>query len=665
MIAIGKPQEQRLRLHRRTLDCILPPPRVRTYDWICDNVRTKDGLPFNHIDYPWVEGICDEWDSPRRNTIWLQFAARLGKSLTAQALLVASIGVAPAPAMIATSTEKLLVDTIRDKLWPMFDRCPKTRSWVPPKHEQNRLRMDLRHSVIYGGWSGSVSSLADKDPRYKWAFEIDKMSADKSEEADPLQLFNERGIEIPDRKSIYESTPAIAGRSRVNRGLLKGTNCRFQVPCRKCQAFQQLIRGDGKPGTGGLIWDKDDDGHSTPSLAYNTARYRCAHCQKELDDADRRPMIRAGKWVPAGCRLDKRGRMHGTPLNDGPDASFQLGRLYAPTFTFGDVAKNWVESLPSEEDRRNHINSWDGEVWELLQQDYDWEDVASRLCTAETVVGIAPADTVFLTMGVDVQVDHLVYAVTAWAAGSVATVIAYGIAQTWDELNDIRKMPRSTTDSRVLVPMMTLIDARDGNKTEEVKEVCKAWWKPSGPWVYPSMGQDSGQMAGRTFTKTVLDEHLKSTRRNKTRSKRKGLDEFYLIMINTNYWEQWMHQCLYFRTAGDPRSLCFPASSRTDEDLFTELCNVVPDYGLGDSDAVKRYVRADTTIPKDLRDAIRYSRVAAEVYTHGNWERVIPPRPPSQPASGPRAKPPPSVPEKEWVRTPDRNRFIRRRDAQS
>ena len=92
-------------LSEGTIDCILPPAELRTWDWVKKYARTPEGKPFNYIDYPWTEGICDEWDNPRRDTIWLQFAARCGKTLPAQSVLKGAIAVRPAPALCGSTTE--------------------------------------------------------------------------------------------------------------------------------------------------------------------------------------------------------------------------------------------------------------------------------------------------------------------------------------------------------------------------------------------------------------------------------------------------------------------------------------------------------------------------------------------------------------------------------
>lgn len=609
-----------LGLSRDTVACIKPPVLEPIFDRITSSVRNHKGEPFNPIDYPWTRGICEAWDDPEVRSITLQFSARIGKTQLAQSLIVAAISREPATAMYANATQELVKETARDKYFPMFERCSHTRKWVPPPSKRNATRIDLATCRIYCAWSGSPVTLADKDPKYLHGGEIDKWSKSKSTEADPLELFLERGLEIPDRKVIIESTPSIKNQSRVERYLERGWNCRWHVPCPLCGHFQELIVGTGEPGTGGVIFDKKD-GRLDELTAYQTARYRCEKCLKEWDDNDRRPAIKRGVWVPAGQFATRTGKLRGSMLNPGPNASYQLSRIYAPTFSFGDMAAAFVKSyIGSEEEMRNFRNSWLGLTWQPVSMTRKWEEVAALLCL-DYKLNTVPKDVNFITVGVDVQVDHWVYKVVGWGAYSRGFVIDYGIKESWDEIRALIQTSYAHSDGGPrIAPVLTLIDARDGNRTDEVVGFCKSInQEATGPWVWPCMGSSAGQMSGQSYRKS---SNSGKNKRGQAISKRKRLD-FGWVTVNTNYWQQWMHNCLFKRKAGEPMSIAYPDSSRTDQDLWEQMMNEAPDVGTDTTghDKVK-WVVVQTHIPVDLRDATRYARCAAEVVVRGNWTRV-------------------------------------------
>jgi len=625
--------EFKFRLRRDTIRSIRPPREERTWDIVSKDIRSHKNEPFSSNDYPWTEGICDAADDPNIRTIVLQFAARIGKTVLAQSLMIAMNSKSPATSMFGSSTEQLVKETIKNKYYPMFEKCKRTRKWVPPKSKRLQSRMDLTQMTMYTAWSGSYSTLADKDPRYKHAGEIDKWDASKSTEADPLELFMERGIEIPDRKSILESTPGIEGRSRINNYLTIGTNCRFQVPCphKTCGHFQELVLGDGT--VGGIIFDKAKDGSLDPNIAYNTARYQCEKCGREIQEHQRRGMIRRGKWCPEGQFLTKTGRLRGQKTRDSEVASFQLSRIYAPTFSFGDIARQFVtcklkQDAGNDELMRNFYNSWLGLTWTPRRLVTTWEVLGPKLAALDYKMGMIPKGCCFATMGVDVQVDHYVYVKIAWDYRQAGFVYGYGICHNESDLvNEIETPGIMEVDGGEveMFPRLTLMDARDGNRQDEVIELCRKMNKPTrSRWVWPSMGTRTSIMRGKSFTRNEVDgsDGLKNSR-----AKRKSLG-FYWISVNANYWQQWIQNCLVKRKPGEPYSLALPAEAADDQDFLEQLLNEQPDKKMDSTghDDTTVWVVVNEHISWDFRDAVRYARCAAEVHQNGNWRTLGPNR---------------------------------------
>lgn len=617
------------RLRRETVSLIRPREKVRSWDVVRKYIRSHKGEAFNELDYPWCEGICDAWDDPRNREIVMQFSARLGKTMLAQALMIAALWRDPSTAMFATATEKLLKETIRDKYYPMFERFKYTRKWVPIKSKRVQSRVDLAHLTMYGAWGGSVSGLADKDPKYKHGGEISKWTKQRSEEAEPLELFMERGIEIPDRKTILESTPSVEGVCRVNNWLVQGTDCRYQVPCPKCGSYQQLVMGDGKAG--GIIWDRNEKGDHDATIAFNTARYRCDICRKEITEDERAWMIRRGMWVSRGQHVTKyklksgmAGKLRGNPANDGEIASFQLSRIYAPTFTFGDIARRYVQSIDHEERMRNTLNSWLGETYRPIKLIATWEEVGERLTIPENRIHHCPVGSNFITCAVDVQMDHYVYVVIAWGSYGKGWVINYGTTHSESEMKSIVQRTYPCEDNGPpLRAMMTFVDARDGNRQDEVVDFCSSLNSPQkGPWVWPCMGTGSKVMNGNFFNRNEIEEDGTLTKKRVKRQK-KSLVGFYWISINTNFYQQWIQNSLVKRKPLSPGSIALPNEAIEDRDFLEQLINEQPVEkfdSTGHSSTL--WVAIHEHVRWDFRDCVRYCRCAAEVYLNGKWQRI-------------------------------------------
>ena len=39
-----------------------PRPKLKSWEWICENVVTFRGEPFNADDVPWCRGVCEAYD---------------------------------------------------------------------------------------------------------------------------------------------------------------------------------------------------------------------------------------------------------------------------------------------------------------------------------------------------------------------------------------------------------------------------------------------------------------------------------------------------------------------------------------------------------------------------------------------------------------------------
>jgi phage terminase large subunit GpA-like protein len=618
-------------LSDRTVDLILPRRKIDSWKWICENVHTHKGQPFNFIDFPWVEGICDAWDDPLVRRIFFMAGSRLGKTETFLSLMLCAQHHDPDVGMIGGSTEGLVIRTIGDRFYGMLEKTHATRDLCPPPHRRNRRIVRTAAFIIYGAWSGSPTTLGDLDPRYLQALELDKWTKNSSEEADPAELFFERGAEIPDRKLAAESTPTIKGLSRIDKYVSMGTNRRFHVPCPKCQHRQALRRNtSGNAKDGGLWWDRQKDGTTTPTIAAETARYICEDCAAEWGEENRKPAIRRGIWVAPGQVCTKEGELQGRPNNAGPDESFALSRMYGPTFSFGDYARSYVRSMGDPELERSFANNWDGETWVPIQVELTWEQLSEKLCVGDWPLGTCPAECIFVTTAIDVQIDHFVLTSFGWDRLQRGHLIQYGTVPTWTQVKEWCYAAYPHLDGGRPIPsFVNLIDSRDGNRKDEIVEFAKSINKASGPFVWPSMGSKPGSMNLQMFRKLNIDNDPNISRKSRPGT----IEGMSVVMINTTYTQEWLDNAMARRKPGDPMSLIFPKCMAEDRDFFEQLLNESynPDKGL--------WVRVDTsTIPVDFRDCVRYARAAAEVYCNGQWVRIPATRPVVQETAAAREK---------------------------
>lgn len=610
------PSIKRCTFPKRVLDCILPVQSVNTWEWIKKNSYTKKGAPFNYYDYPWVQGIAEAWDNPNVRRIFFMAGSRLGKTETGLCFMHAAQAVNPDVGMIVGPTQTIIEETIGDRFWSMMAKSPATKDLCP--HPMRRAKQKVRTPTftIYGAWSGSPTTLGDKDPKYLQLFEVDKYTKNTSEEADPFLLAMARGEEIPDRKLYAESTPTVEGRSRIGRHVAMGTNRRFHCPCPHCGHYQELVWNEGtNRDDGGLWWDRDKDGESNANRAAATAAYICQSCKDEIPEHRRREIIQRAVWCAEGQIVNKDGELVGDPINDGPDETFQLSRLYGPTFSFSENARAYVDSRGDTEAERSFENNSRGMPWVPLVVQMKWEDLANKLCVGDWEIGTVPESCVFVTTAVDVQLDHFVVGTFGWDRDKRGYLIRHGTVPQWSDVEDWIDTQWKHQDGGTMASLMNLVDSKDGNRQEEVFSFCKTANNPKSPWVWPLEGAKYGYMNVQMFRIRRIDGQFKDVSKE---SRRKGvISGLNVVVVNTTMTQNWLDNAMVRRKPGDPMSLTLSSQASGDMDLFQQLLNERYDPIEG------RHVRIDeSTIPVDFRDVFRYARTAAEVFTNSNWDRL-------------------------------------------
>ncbi|MCM2370956.1 terminase gpA endonuclease subunit [Aporhodopirellula aestuarii] len=612
-----------LTLAETTHDAWLPPEPVNTFEWLCENMHSHKGAPFNPVQFPWTKGICEAWDDPRTRNIWVKMGSRLGKTEVSLGCHACAQRHDPNTGMIGASTQRLLEKTIGDRFYGMMAKTPALADLCPPKHRQNSHKVSTRTFITYGAWSGSPTTLGDIDPKYVNLLEVSKWVREQKSESDSIELALARGSEIPDRKFLGESTPTIKGACRITKFVERASNEYFHVPCPHCNHHQRLRRNTtGERKDGGLMWDGGPEEAISPEKAYQTAHYVCESCHKNIDETQRRSMIQKGVWCGTGQRVDKNGELVGKPANGIRERSFNLSRMYGWTFTFADYARAYIESLSLS--GQSFANDWEGEAWVPLKVEMEWEQLAKRLCVGDWELGQVPEGCYFLTCAVDVQVDHFVCATFGWDNRQRGCLIRHGTVDTWDQVREWIQRPYEALDGGSdMRARMTLIDSRDGNRKDEIINFCRSVNDEAGPHVYPSMGGNHGSMNLRFFRKLAIDADNEIGKK----AKRNIVPGIHLIMINTTVFQEWMDNVMVNRVPGDDMSMMLPQCLIEDQDLFDQLLN----EKLNKEKGIWEHI--DTLVPNDMRDVFRYGRCAAEVLTNGNWARIPKHRPRQLPES--------------------------------
>lgn len=609
----------RLILSGDVLRSVAPRPIVPSWEWVCANGRTPEGQPFDGDLMPWARGVCDAWDDPGVREIVLMWGTRLGKTMVSMQLVAKAMATNPLPGLFGSANERLATRTTRNKLYRVLANIRETRRQLLPERLRNSREIRLAESVWPVIWSGSNTMLADWGACYGWANEVSKWDAKKSAEGiakagDTLAQFQERFKEYwHARKIIFECSPALKGKCKIEAKYLSSNQCRYFVPCPHCKARQVLKLGNGEGG--GIVFDKLPDGHFDSDLAERTARYICEHCGKAIRDEQRPAMMRQGTWAPAGCTVDKKGKVCGKSYRTCDIWGGQLSSLYSLQLRWGDIARKFVECYKNPTLLQVFRNDWLAETWEPHRIKSEPEDVAERIAT-EDKPGVVPKWATWLFAAVDVQAEYFKWLTVAVGPGARVAIVDRGFADTWDEVygHCVNHAVPHEDGAAALMPCLTLIDSGDGKKTDEVYAKCREWSRPDRT-VLPCKG-DNTDSGASYVKKTIIPEQHKSRTMKRQALRSQGA---VVVRVNSFWHEPILQRWLSERTPGNFDSLGIPGDLCEDLEFIRELCNGAQSDNPSKMNPDRLlWVKRWDAEPNDFRDCLKYCACAIDVKFRGN-----------------------------------------------
>lgn len=414
-------------------------------------------------------------------------------------------------------------------------------------------RMTMTRKVISGqpirlAHAGSSTALKSDPAALALTDEADELMKNVKGQGDPVGLVDARGDTQPEFVHAIVSTPSTGPKavtrdeetglefwaeqpldeveSKIWRLWQEGTRYHWAVPCSGCgdyfiPRFECLSVGKD--------WRK-----ASPAEARANA-HLIPPCGCVIpDEKDTRVAMNArGVYVAPGQRISQEGVVSGEP----PEAeccSFWASGLVSPFKSFGDHAARYVEALRSgdQETIKTVVNQGFGELWAPVGGDVpEWEEVRRLALPYER--GTVPNDAVFLTAGVDVQKNRLVFVVRGWGARSESWLVDQG--ELWGETD--QDAVWLDLDNLLMTPfngMMirrTFVDSgfRPGKKDLIPEHKVYEFARRNARTVYATKGFDQRQTP-------LTVKRIEVTARG---AKAKvGLD---LVSLDSDFFKSWVH----------------------------------------------------------------------------------------------------------------------------
>jgi terminase, large subunit len=414
-------------LERRFWESLRPPPRLDLSTWADDKYVLPVGDPNagRWHSLPYQREILDAISNPAIERVTWMKSARVGYTKCFCAAIAYFIEHDPCPILVVQPTEGDAEKHSKEDLAPMLAEVPALRGLVADVKTR-----DSANTILYKAFrGGSLLLVGANSPRgFRRTSrrvvifdEVDGYPESAGSEGDPISLGVRRSEYYWNRKILIGSTPKLAGHSAVERQFLRGDQRHYYVPCPSCGEYQVLRFPN-------LKWPKGQ-----PERAYMV----CTENGCVIEHAAKREMIEAGQWRAAKPEQFTEHNRH---------ASFHLwaGYSYSPNATWGQLAAEFVEATAGgPETLKTFVNTVLGETWQDRGEAPDWERLMRR--KEGYAIGSAPADVLFLTCGVDVQKDRLIYEIVGCGRGKRSWSIDFGLLP--GDTADLEKGPWPQLDA--------------------------------------------------------------------------------------------------------------------------------------------------------------------------------------------------------------------------
>jgi phage terminase large subunit GpA-like protein len=588
---------------RRAAAFLIPPPEMLPSVWAEKNIVIPVGNaipgPINFDNNPLQREILDAIGSPGVRRADLMLAAQTGKTTILQALFAYFIVHEPRSQIMAQPSEGDVMTFQQTKLLPMLEANPNIASRLA----KPRSREGVFNSRIWsypGGWamfswSGSPKTARGRSAPVTMADEVDGMEA--TQEGDFLELLAQRSATFGDeRLDLRSSTPVDMATSRIHKGWLAGDQRRYYVRCPHCQHLQYFkwenVHWRGRCSKN--IEDADLDAAKDAEHDPESAMYRCddPECGTLWNDGERIAAIRQAKAQGGGLIASKPFKGH---------ISVHAPEMASPFRRLRDIVQSYLDKLALN-DLQSFVNVSLGWPYEAG----DKADPDSLYANREEWTAPVPMGGLWLSIGVDMQIDRLEYEVVAWGFGeeswSVDTGVLWGdplLDEVWLDLEDVLANTYRHESGAILPISAAMVDT---GGTSGMTAAAYAWLRgKTGRRIFGSKGTPGW---GRPI---IEKPHRKQTGKKKSKLTDLclvGVDEAKLVVMRR----------LASRKPG-PGHCHFPKDEGHDKEFFAQLTA---------ERLVVRYVKGQAVREWHKNDKDRNEKLDCRVLAYAAMKLMLP-----------------------------------------
>jgi len=416
------------------------PPEVTVSHWADKNRIVVGGAepgPWRTERVPYSKGIMDAYGEPVVEEITIVGPAQCSKTEDVFNMIGYTVDVDPVESAYVIARDEDCEDISNDRLGPMFEKSPALARHLTGRPWDMKIGRVFRFDrmPLYFISAQSAPALASKPIGRIFFDETDKYKELIGKAGSPVKLGKRRTTTFGDVKIVYLCTPTTKDGFIYQSYQLSNMQT-YHVPCPHCGGRYQRLK------FGRLKVDPPDLRDPEVIIENECVYYECEYCEGKIKEHYKMDMLANGLWVPAGCRVDKNGRLTGKPLRGRRHCGFWIDGLLSPWLLWHRVLAEWFEVTKDEVSPavlREFKNQVLAEVWEEIGMKVDVTQLRSH--KGQFSRGTVPDDCLILVAGADYHEDmrgmvRIDYEVRGFGYGLKNQVISSGSVGSFEELED-------------------------------------------------------------------------------------------------------------------------------------------------------------------------------------------------------------------------------------
>lgn len=386
-------------------------------------------------------------------------SAQSGKNMCQELILGYHIEHKPCGIMYVMPTEKDAKGLIDEKIDP-FLRDNKN---IGKKLKGYKRRWDF---LQFDGGFCNITSASSSSAVHGHSVRVAIMDeCDQYQKTDTFQLIDKRTTSFTNKLVLTFGTPEKSHNLMYTR-FKKGDQREWYMPCPSCGHFHYYQLEDVK-------YDEKD--------IENTVHLECPNCSYEINEIERKEMIRNGKWMATAK----------------PElsyiASFHLNQIASPFAHLRDLVVAYEESKGNEELTARFYRAYLGLPYDIGVGERKNIDSLIRNIKQYDKLSI-PNDVEEITIGVDTQNNRLEASCYGYAKNYKSYLIEHQVlygdpseSDVFKLLNEFITQKYQRQDGKILTPSAIFIDT-GGQRTQYVYDYTVQCQKSSNPILRKVVG---------------------------------------------------------------------------------------------------------------------------------------------------------------------------------